>query len=238
MEKLLIVGDSLTAGHPGSGYVSYLKKILQAEIIASGRGGDTLSGITPKIFKLLGRFTPDTLLIEIGTNDILLPLLSSRGGQWASMVKRLSLIGITITDDPVIFYENYHKLLSGIKEQYNVDIILTTVACIGENLTSAYNAIRDDYNSVIRTLGNDFLLPVADVALKFDQILKSQKICGTYLQNDYWSTLSDTFFSLSKKVIDSISDGRGLHLTIDGVHLNTRGAELYARQVMEKMDIL
>ena len=52
--------------------------------------------------------------------------------------------------------------------------------------------------------------------------------------NDFFSNfVRNARIPLTEKEADALSSKRKLHLTIDGIHLNSQGAEVFA-QIMEK----
>ena len=57
MNRMLVVGDSLTVANPGASYVKLLKKMQNTySVIAKGRGGDTLLGINRILKRLLPKY--------------------------------------------------------------------------------------------------------------------------------------------------------------------------------------
>lgn len=83
-ETILVVGDSLSAEYGiqrGSGWVSLISAKLQAkdkgyQIHNTSISGDTTSGGLSRLPDALARYEPDTVIIELGSNDALrgLPL--------------------------------------------------------------------------------------------------------------------------------------------------------------------
>ena len=67
--RVLLLGDSLTAGMPGVGYMRFLPALLpECEFINEGACGDTVGGLHRRVRQM--RHAPAELaLVWIGTND-------------------------------------------------------------------------------------------------------------------------------------------------------------------------
>ncbi|MCP4415250.1 MAG: hypothetical protein GY805_01425, partial [Chloroflexi bacterium] len=78
--RLLIVGDSITEGNPGIGYVQLLETAFaESNIINLGMGGDTIQGIGKRAIAYLQKDKSfDAIIIEAGHNDIILPDFSRK----------------------------------------------------------------------------------------------------------------------------------------------------------------
>lgn len=84
------------------------------------------------------------------------------------------------------------------------DLVLVTLSCLGEDLDCEPNQQRRLLNKAISELGIKYGCKVADVGKAFDEELRRKD-------------REDNF----------------LHLTIDGVHVNKKGAALYAREILK-----
>lgn len=231
MAEVLIVGDSLTAGHPGAGYVPLLSGMAPAhEIMADGRGGSTLSGIAVRLLSRLKRHVPDVMVIAAGMNDLLLPWMSGRGGRWQTLARRLESRGEAPMSDAASFRSRYKELI-GRASQHQVKIIVATISCAGDDLGNGLNRLRARYNDAIRSLADAARVRCADVGKVFDGILAAERKSGSYLLDDYASTYLDALMTVVGSPADRVSVKRGLLLAIDGVHLNSRGARLLAETV-------
>ena len=68
--RILCLGDSLTEGTVGSGFIPFLKESLpQHQYINLGANGDTIAGLRRRTEKLLQR--GDVAVVWIGTNDVM-----------------------------------------------------------------------------------------------------------------------------------------------------------------------
>lgn len=71
-KTVLLLGDSLTAGHPGAAYFDLLQTNLPGyELINLGKGGDTVKSLYLRILTTELETSVDITLIWIGVNDFL-----------------------------------------------------------------------------------------------------------------------------------------------------------------------
>ena len=123
-------GDSITAGHPG---VSYIKHMQQNKICQNfGLGGDTLTGMSKRIISFLKASTCNEFIIEIGTNDILLPFLSTYSRAWSKTVKRIISRGGIPLENAQSFEYEYKKLLNRLLSSGKT-MKLINIPCISED---------------------------------------------------------------------------------------------------------
>lgn len=231
--KILIAGDSITEGITGISYINLLKKEMpNAEIINLGLGGDTIIGIGNRILEHLKETNDYTaIVIEAGHNDILLPILETQAVPYRLIAKSLMLRGSLPIEDPDVFEGVYRTVLKVLFKHTKAKVFVSTLTCIGEDLTLKSNYKRKIYNENIKKLAESLERPVTviDVASKFDRHLESQ-ICRPYLLDDVFKNfLKEAHKTMSDETSLEISKERGLHLTIDGIHLNRNGADLYAK---------
>ncbi|MBB6063226.1 lysophospholipase L1-like esterase [Thermosipho japonicus] len=70
-------------------YVKYLGK----EFLNYGKGGDTTLGLYNRLKNFLNSQAVENIIIEIGTNDILLPFLYNYSPEWQKTVKKIIASG-------------------------------------------------------------------------------------------------------------------------------------------------
>jgi lysophospholipase L1-like esterase len=192
-----------------------------------GKGGETLIEIASRLKKILKENKKDysTLIIEAGHNDIILPYVKLK---WPVMsvkwVTPISQIGIVLDD-----------MLSSVKSLTNAKIILTTLSCLGEVFESPLNRQRRLINEQIKLIGYRYDAYIADVSSAFDEIIMKSNSSG-YLFNSLINLMIDFFRSRKTKWADKTSEKRKLTLTIDGGHLNSRGAKIYCREISRVLD--
>ncbi len=235
MNKILVVGDSLTAGHPGIGFADILSKTKSHyQVVVQGRGGDTLLGISQRLPSLLKRHTPDSLIIEAGVNDLILPWFKTRGGAWKKLATRLDSLGSIPSMDITSFQSLYSETVTT-AQQHTCAVIMTTIPCLGEDLNSELNQQRQEYNATIRHIAVTHAVCLADVGKAFDSILQAVYPPSTYLLNEYHNLFMDTLLTAIHATTDLLSKRRQLVLTVDGIHLNRRGAQVFAETIQNEL---
>lgn len=230
--RLLFIGDSITEGITGIGYVPRVKKIMPyAEIENLGLGGDTLIGITNRLIEHLKVDSNyDGILIEAGHNDLLVPVLEKQTIPYRVTALTLKARGSTPIDDVEAFEKIYRTTLKAVGQLTKAKCFVTTLSCMGEDLSTAINFKRALYNKAISKVASEMAESVTliDVGKKFDDFL-SGKTTTEYLLDDFFSNfVKDAHNNISEEAAKELSLKRGLFLTIDGVHLNKIGSDLYS----------
>jgi len=201
-KRILFIGDSITEGKIGIGYVDIIQRNFpEFQCQNYGRGGDTLSGIFTRLFKILKTETEyyDVIVIEAGHNDLFLPYVKSK---W----KVTSIRKVTPLNKIEDFYDNGLRMV-GLYSK--AKIIITTLSCLGEVLNSPINQKRRLVN-----------------------------ISGYNLMEHPLNLVLDYFRSKRMNWVEKISRKRGLMLTIDGGHLNSKGAIIYAKELSRILNML
>ena len=229
-KKILFIGDSITEGKIGIGYVDIIQhKFPEFQCQNYGSGGDTLSGIFTRLLKILRTHTEkyDIIVIEAGHNDLFLPYVKRK---W----KFTSIRKVTPLNKIKDFYDNGLRTVS---LHSKAKIIITTLSCLGEVLNSPINQIRRSVNDQIKEVGLKHGAYIADVSPIFDKILR-KSISSYNLLNHPLNLPLDYFRSKRMNWVEKISKKRRLVLTIDGGHLNSKGAIIYAREISRILDML
>ena len=230
VKKILFIGDSITEGKIGIGYVDIIQQYFpEFHCKNYGRGGDTLSGIFTRLLRLLKTHTEtyDIIVIEAGHNDLFLPYVK-RKWNFTSIKK--------VTPLPKIkdFYDNG---LRTIRLHTKAKIIITTLSCLGEDISSPINQKRRLVNHQIKEVGSKHGAYIADVSPFFDKILR-KSISSYNLIDHPLNLFFDYFRSKRLNWVEKISRKRRLVLTIDGGHLNNKGAIIYAKEISRILAIL
>ncbi|HHV62698.1 MAG TPA: SGNH/GDSL hydrolase family protein [Firmicutes bacterium] len=77
---------------------------------------------------------------------------------------------------------------------------------------------------------------VADAAAEFDRyLINSAGSSSPYLLDSFTALTLDGLQTSIPGIADNLSKERGLRLTVDGVHFNSRGAEIYARCIADRV---
>jgi lysophospholipase L1-like esterase len=231
MRNVLIVGDSLAGGLPHISFPAVLEKMSTGyKFTVSSIGGDTVAGINARLKELVPQVDPDVVIIEGGGNDIGLPFIKLLGGGWKRMVEHVEKRGSISASDVAAFEDAYSKMLESI-EREGRHIVVTTIGCIGEDLTNALNKLREEYNAAIRKVAKRHGAHIADVGKAFEEILAKLDMPSQYVLGKYRDAFLDTPRMLTVRGAYQLSGRRGLVLTIDGSHNNPCGARIYAETI-------
>ena len=237
--KILVAGDSITEGITGVSYLEKLEQLMpEHEFINLGLGGDTIIGIGNRVLEHLKTDSNyDVIIVEAGHNDILLPIFEEEEFLFKMTAFTLRTRGSIPIKDPEIFKGTYLSTLRAIRKLSNARLFVSTLSCINEDLTAMSNIKRKLYNHKIRKLVNEFnthtvepnnQITIIEIADAFEHYLNEQAQTS-YLLNNYFSAfIKDAHNRISEADADALSRERNLNLTIDGVHLNSKGAYIYS----------
>lgn len=235
--RILITGDSITEGELGYDYVEDLRRRLpDSEIVNLGLGGDTISGIKKRTLNHLKRNNIyDVIVVAAGHNDIILPTFQNLTRVHKFIVQQLKKRGSIPSSSKKEFMDTYEKFIDEILKINKGKIIVTTLSCLNENLTSKTNETREEYNEIIKEMAKRKKIHIADVGYEFNEQLKERKCKDFFMDN-----LLNTFIFDKRKCkeniyVDDLSKKRGLFITIDGVHINSLGGKIYSDTIFDKI---
>ena len=235
----LFAGDSLTAGNFGESYVARIAAAFDhgdarptRHLVNAGRDADTLRALLARIDQPLHQHQPDWVILAIGLNDVWLSWLADHSLIWKVWlwVRRIRL-GQTPTTDLDQFAALYRTLIDKAANQAQARVLACTTSCCGERLSSPLNHRLARLNGVVKGVAADRGVPVADVWQAFMEELAPLTQPSAYLPGEWLFSQMDRS-RLATTPPDEISQRRRLHLTIDGIHLNSRGADLWANAIL------
>jgi lysophospholipase L1-like esterase len=233
----LFAGDSLTEGIHGECYVDRVGKAfyqgwagLSGEVINAGREGETVKSLLVRIDALLLQCQPQWVILAVGLNDVWIPWLTARSLGWKLWfaARRWSTSQIPTTDLDQ-FGALYRALIDKV-QQADAQALVCTTTPIGERISSPLNRRLARLNGVIKHVAVDCGAPVADVWQGFVQELAPLTKPKARVPGEWLFTWVDRRHLRSKSP-DEVSERRRLTLTYDGLHLNSRGADLWAATV-------
>lgn len=238
-KSVLIIGDSITEGVLGIDYVKMLQnKFPNFQFCNMGLGGDTLQGIADRLLAEISINRYDIIIIEAGHNDIILPKMKEINFLFRLAYNKLIRRGSIPTTNPDKFEKKYTWLITKIRAMCKSEIILTTLNCLNEDLSSDTNKKRAHLNQIIKKVALYHSCVIADVGKVFDEELANTNNYSKFLDNFF-----NTFFfdALKTKTIQdtiSLSNKRKLKLTVDGVHINLEGAKIYCNVISDCLNSL
>ncbi len=211
-------GDSLTEGTPGVAYFKLLKTdFSRHKFYNFGKVGDTVISFYERLQQTSLDYY-DISILWIGGNDV-----------FAKLLYQSSILGqepeqrpCTTIDEFIDYYGQILKLLL-LNSNY---IIAVSPLTIGENLDNKWNKELEQLALAIRDLTATYAnITYVDLRSKFAQVLGSLK-SSDYITKSAIGLLRDTAKLKTPELVDQKSVERGLMLTLDGVHLNSKGAQL------------
>ncbi|WP_286926913.1 MULTISPECIES: SGNH/GDSL hydrolase family protein [Lysinibacillus] len=214
--KIACLGDSLTEGRPG---VSFFKQLTakhpHLEFDNLGKPGETVKSLQTRLEKSKLASYYDLSFLWIGVNDV--------------YAKLLKVQAQPVTKDHQEFKENYVNVLEMILAS-SKHVVLVTPALVGEEIRNASNMELKELSSIIHSISSKY----ANVSfLNMQKVFEShleQVDSSDYINTNVLKVMKDVLFYKDPLRIDRLSQKRGLHFTLDGVHLNSKGAELVVDQ--------
>ncbi len=238
--KVLCIGDSFTRGSVG---VSYVKAISVAhpewKVENAGVNGEPITSIGKRLLRKLDKGnTYDVIVLQGGPNDIMLPTFARRGFWFNEALTHCRRIGRNPLPNATDFGKALREILEATRSRTDAKIIMTTIGCLNENLRGGPNDQRRIYNEVIGRLAREYGCRLADPSGPLDQLLMQHQTRDYILKNFLNTAFWDEIVCKVPGGVDWLSRKRGLHVTIDGMHLNRTGADLFRRAVEEQLLLL
>jgi lysophospholipase L1-like esterase len=220
--KIAFIGDSLTKGIPGSSYFAILrKKLPQHRLVNLGRGNDSVISLHRRLARLrLGNEPFDLAFLWVGVNDV---------GKVDSWIFRA---GNALRRQPRSrsldeFRTHYQKTLA-LLCRHTRRVIAVAPLMKGEAIDSEWNRQIDALANIIERLTAHYA-PVEYLDLRPIFYAKlADKPGSDYLQENPLRIALDILTLWTDAQVDKKAAERGLHFTLDGVHLNSAGAEIVA----------
>ena len=235
--KVLFIGDSITRGTQGVDWVKMIENDHPYWTIENAAvNGATLNKISERLKKELKSDNAyKAIVLQTITNDILLPSFKHRNF-WFQQAYQRQIRSGNKPASPANFELELKRTVEYIRSNSNSEIILTTLGCINENLLAETNAELFSYNSIIKKIAVEFNCILADVSKRFQEELSHHDL-HDYCLDNFSNTAFLDLVSCSLGMVDNLSLKRKLHLTIDGVHLNSNGAKIF-KEVVDKAILL
>jgi lysophospholipase L1-like esterase len=243
-------GNSLTTGNLGIGFSSYLRTSEMTKLLFRGINGDTMLGVTSRVLSFLKRkhntVHLQSLVIECGANDLLLPYVSGVDSNWALASKSLIQKGKEPVPNYKQFITSFAQRLETIIEVLSCcnipasSIAVMTIPLLGEELSSWLNTQKRVFNTAIKNICNSTGIFCIDAESELEQIVTDSPAEIALDHHFFPTSESPDLFTSDAEFIagdpdkaDFLSNKRGLTVTVDGLHLNSRGALSVAKKVDE-----
>lgn len=222
--RIEFLGDSLTAGAPGSSFVKHLERLLpNAEMRNRGKSGDTVISLHRRITREAYAAPVDVAVLWIGVNDVFSQLSSTH--RW---LKRLTNQPWARDQDE--FRDHYTAVIELLRVRTQ-HIVTVAPFLMGEQLSNPWNTELEELGRMISLISDAFAeAHYLDLRSRLtDSVDLGQS--SSYLPRSIARIGLDLLFVRTPAQIDRVSASRGLGLTLDGVHLNRLGARWVAEQI-------
>ncbi len=237
MKRLLVVGDSLAGGLPHLCYPRLAARRLSGWWVrAVALPGKTVRKLGEELAARLPLYQPDVLVFQGGGNDLLIPYLEARGGRWSLLARSLLRGGNRPASGEKEFGELLRRALSLALKTNPGSVVIFSVPCLGEDPRTPLNQRRRLYNAVMEEVAGETGVRLARIDLAMEEVIHRCGRASPYLMDEFSGFFLDALRSLTPGMALRLSERRGLHLTLDGVHPNPRGAELLAGLLVEALD--
>jgi len=235
--KVLLVGDSIIKGSTGINWIPLLaQRRPRWQLTAEGMDGEPLNKIVARLPGLLeGGPSYDCIVLVAGHNDLLLPALSQKGYLFRQSYQYLLRKGHRPYPDPAAFELQMRHCIDLIRQYSRARIIICTLSAMNESAGTSLRQQRNLINETIRDVAWDMKCQLADPGLRFDEYLESRCTRNYFLPSFCQAAWFDKWICQWLGQADVLSQRRRLHLTTDGVHLNTRGAKIFMHEVEKQL---
>jgi lysophospholipase L1-like esterase len=217
-------GDSLTSGVPGSSYAAILRERFPEDTLLSfGKPNDTVVSLYRRISAMQLDKPLDAAFLWIGVNDL------SQTDRWSYRAFHTLLTQRRARD--MEEFRSFHRATLNLLCEVSGRVIVAPPALKGENPENHWNRRLANLARLIESITADndraeFL----DLQAAFARELTARP-GSDHLPRNPLRVVLDALTLRTDGQIDAKATERGLHLTLDGVHLNSAGARLVAEEV-------
>ena len=216
-------GDSLTSGVPGSSYVAMLRERFPEDTLLNfGKPNDTVVSLYRRISVMQLDKPLDIALLWIGVNDV------SLTDRWSYRAFHTLLAQRRARD--MDEFRSCHRTTLKLLCEVSGRVIVAPPALKGENAENRWNRRLADLARLIEISTVDCdRAEFLDLQAVFSRELAARP-GSEHLPRNPFQVLFDALTLRTDGQIDAKATERGLHLTLDGVHLNSAGARLVAEE--------
>ncbi|MEV4398555.1 SGNH/GDSL hydrolase family protein [Nonomuraea sp. NPDC049607] len=220
--KVICLGDSITRGQVSVDYVAMLRDRLPGEtVINAGVNYEPSSELLKRLDDVV-RQDPDVVTVLIGTNDANATLSEKRA---RALRKRWKLAE---NPTPAAYAANLTAIAARLQNETMARVALISPPVIGEDLDSVAVRRTQEFAEIVRTVAAEQGVTYLPLNERMTADLEGTSPRTHYRpEGNQAQTAAMQHFLLGRS-LDAISRGRGLRLTTDTVHLNSRGAAMIA----------
>jgi lysophospholipase L1-like esterase len=230
--RIAFFGDSLTSGVPGSSYFAILRERFPDDTLLNfGKGNDTVAGLYRRISAMQFDKPLDIAFLWIGVNDV------PQTDHWSYRAFN-TLLAQRRAKDMDEFRSCFRATLDLLCDKAG-RVIVAPPALRGETLENRWNRRLADLARLIQDVTANYVrAEFLDLRTIFAQKLAERPTISNYVLENPLRLLLDALTLRTDEQIDGRAAQRGLHLTLDGVHLNSAGAKLVAEEFAAAIESL
>jgi lysophospholipase L1-like esterase len=224
--RVAFIGDSLTEGIPGSSYVAILCERLPGHtLINLGEGNDTAVSLYRRLARLRFDGSFDIAFLWVGVNDL------SGAVRWPFRLANALLRKPRSKD--VEEFRHYYRATLDLLCGHARRVIAVAPLLKGEDTANLWNRELEVLSSAVAELASCYeQVEYLDLRPAFAARLAGRPI-SDYLPRSVVRVALDALTLRSREQIDRKAAERGLHVTLDGIHLNGAGAEIVAEMFLQ-----
>lgn len=223
--RIVLVGDSLTQGLPGCSYVNVLREALPGHSLVNlGVGNDTVISLYRRMRRLRVRELYDVAVLWVGVNDV--------GGDSSWPARLANALRRQPRSRDLEAFQGTYGLILDLLCSRAERVVAVSPALRGEDVSNKWNREIAAMSAAIAGLASR-RERVAYLGLRtvFAHRLHGRQVSG-YLPDNWLRVVLDVLTLRSSDQVDRKAAERGLHFTLDGVHLNSAGAQIVALEVL------
>jgi lysophospholipase L1-like esterase len=228
---VVCLGDSITRGQVSADYI----KILEGRNAGApltftnvGVNGDLAVNVLERLDSVID-LQPDVVAILIGTNDANASL-SEKNIRMMTRVKKL-------TTRPTLqsYQENLAEIVDRLGAQTSARLALLSLPVLGEALSSESTRRSAEYSAVVKAIAEAHGAAYLPLNERQSAFLQAGGFTpGTAFRDGRALSAGAAIqHFVLRRSFDTISRRRGLQLTTDLIHQNTRGATMIADLIEE-----
>jgi lysophospholipase L1-like esterase len=224
--RIAFIGDSLTEGRPGSAYVAILREKLPGHtLINLGEGNDTAVSLYRRLARMRFDGSFDIAFLWVGVNDL------PGAVCWPFRVINALLRKPRSKD--VEEFRHYYQATLDLVCGHARRVIAVAPLLKGEDAGNRWNRELEVLARAVEGLAlRHEQVEYLDLRPAFAARLAGQSI-SDYLPRSVIRVALDALLLRSREQIDRKAAERGLHVTLDGIHLNGAGAEIVAETFLK-----
>jgi lysophospholipase L1-like esterase len=219
--KIAFYGDSLTEGKFGASFIeAFEKRLPDYELLNYGHGGDTVISLYTRLVQMPCVERADLAVLWIGVNDVF--------NQMTLLYRIINKIRKKPYASNRTQFKSFYRAILDCLLQVAKKIITIPPLFLGEDIQSEWNRKLEELSHEIRTISEEYENVTYALLRKAFMKKLQGKHMSSYLPTSLIQFARDKSTCTTLREIDRISFERDLTFTLDGVHLNSRGAELVA----------